>query len=874
MGKSFMFYAIFLAATVCLVGVSSEALAAAKKGSQNNKNANQKAAQQKKAAGNQNKQSQGQQNKKAASQNKNTGGNQKAAQQNQQKNQAGGNQEAAQNKPAANNNNAQSQDSSPPTYGEVVPFKGFSDLQIEGVYRSVVESLFFEKNYDILDREPTARTESLKTSQWFKKEVPGGQAELLVGFSTSATSPNKLTIWERVTGKGGAAQAKKDVTEIKAVATAAAKATQQTNKKFSPKELEVEFYQLSYISSQNALQMLSSLGFSTGKPKPQLTLNQLPMVWETPDSKLASVVSPTQQRARNPAMQEPTTSGRMNRLMILYHPARGKETTRLKKVLEEKVDVPARQVLIESMVVELTERARRELGVEWEWQDRVGEVSGGFTTEQGGDTPLTLSFDNYQGKTANQLMADLRALVKEDRAQVLSTPSVLTTNNAQARIQVIQQVPVLNQVITEVRNLVEVNVSWEDVGIMLNIKPRISNKGKHVTMQIRTEVSEAPEYLTVPTPEGARDVAPVIHRRNVETVARVDNNTPFIIGGLIRKDVSSVTDGIPVLRHIPVLGNLFQVTKDVTERREDIIVLTPRVIEPFGPKRPAQPMDSERFDFMDNRLFRNSYRIKAADVFDLGFIKENKEITSTLDTAREFVTKYPEYGESPPFDEVKKERLPGEKAVVVRMIYEIVKKLGLYERVQLDNLIYFEEATGEPAGYDVEFLKAKLEATGVMDDGDFPREYPRNVLVLEYDIARSKKMQQIAGTPVAKATVKKVESEDEMAKLWLEGNALQNYSRDRTTVVLGTEDHMVRLKTAILVREILNVNPGILSLQNFHVGRKIVIPQVEEQSDKIFLVDHNVSLYHFESEFYYAAFKNKLQRYLEGIRETLKRHGM
>ena len=89
----------------------------------------------------------------------------------------------------------------------------------------------------------------------------------------------------------------------------------------------------------------------------------------------------------------------------------------------------------------------------------------------------------------------------------------------------------------------------------------------------------------------------------------------------------------------------------------------------------------------------------------------------------------------------------------------------------------------------------------------------------------------------------------------------------------GLEDHLVRLKTAILVREILNVNPGLLSVENFSVGRRITIPQFEKDSDRIFLVDHNVSLYHFESEFYYAAFKNKLTKYVDGIRKVLQRYG-
>lgn len=773
-------------------------------------------------------------------------------------------------------NNQNQQEKQPQSSGQKVALKGLSRLQTQDVYRSVVQSVFFDLDYDMLQREDTARTESLDKFQWFQKVVDSGRKKvLLVGFATFATKPNRLVIWGQVTGGKAKDAPNPDVKKAVSEANAASKQVTQTNKKFAPRELDISTYQLSYISAKNALQTLATLGFNTSKPKKQVTLAQLPIVWQAPDSQPPTV--PT--GGDKTAMGGSTTSGQMNRLFILSHPESANEMNQLQKMLEDKIDVPARQVLIESMIVELTEEARRELGVQWDWSNRAGEVSGSFTTNSAtGNTPLELTFDEY-GTTGtggiDKLVADLRALVKQDRAEILSTPSVLTTNNSQARIQVIRQVPILNQVVTGFQSVTKINVEYKDVGVMLNIKPRISKDGKMVTMQIRTEVSEAPEFVTVPVrgTDQPRKVAPIIARREVETIARVDNNTPFIIGGLIRKESNQVNDGLPVLRNIPLLGHLFEVKRNVTERREDIIVLTPRVIQPFGPKRPAQPKDTERFDFMNNELFRNSYRIKAEDVFDLGFIRENPEITSTIKKARDFLTAHPEKSDQPPFDEVKKNRLPGEQAVVVRMIYEIVKKLDLYKRVQLDNLIYFQKAPDEPAGYDVEFLKGKLNGSGVMKDDHFPAEFPRKVLVLRYNLRPQGELKQITGTPVAEAEVKEVSSEDEMQELWRKGNSLEGYHRPQSTVVIGSRDHLVRLKTALLVREILNVNPALLSVENFSVGRRITIPQFEEESDRIFLVDHNVSLYHFESEFYYAAFKNKLTRYVEGIQEVLSQYG-
>ena len=760
-----------------------------------------------------------------------------------------------------------------PSAGLQVPLKGLSTTQTREVYHSVCQSVFFEQNYEIMQREETARAGSLDKYQWFQKPVKGGRTKtLLVGYTTFASKPNRLSIWGEITGGDGQPKPNPDTKKVQSAAKQAANDVTQTDKKFAPSELEIEPYQLSFINPAKALETLGSLGFTTGPPEGNIPLAQLPLVWKVAESPPPNVVGGKKNFSGD------TNSGRTNRVFILYHPMVSEEVNRLKSLLEQKVDVPARQVLIESMIVELREGARRELGVNWDWSEEIGEVSGSFQPTGEGTTPLNLTFDEY-GTTGsgniNELVADLRALVKEDRAELLSTPSVLTGNNSSARIRVIREEPVLNQVVTGYRRTTEINVDYKDVGVKLNIKPRISQDGNLVTMQIRTEVSEVPEYVTVPVAgsDQPRKVAPIVSTREVETVARVDNNTPFIIGGLIRTDTNTVTDGIPLLRSMPLLGPLFRVKTNEKERREDIIVLTPRVIEPYGPKRPAQPKDSEMFDFMENRLFRNSYRIKAEDVFDLGFVRGNEEIMSTIEQAREFATGHPEMAEDPPFDEVREQRLPGEQAIVVRMIYEIIQKLGLHNRIQLGNLIYFEKAEEEAAGYDVQFLKRKLDASGVTREGHFPGDFPRKVLVLRYERQPGQDTEQAARTPVAEAEVKVVASEQEMEQLWQEGNNLDGYTRNTSTMVIANRDHLKRLKTAILVREILNVNPALLSVQNFNVGRRITIPEIEEESDRIFLVDHNVSLYHYQTEFYYAAFKDKLKKYVEGIREVLSRYG-
>ena len=750
---------------------------------------------------------------------------------------------------------------------QTITLTGLSDMQSREVYQTAQQHAFFQLDYDALKRPVDDRTRHMEEHQYMQKTMPDGTKRiLLLGLNLYAAQHNELLIWGQTTKNGKVTAANPDMNAVTNVAKQAAENAGKMQKKFSPHELQLEFYQLSYTGSQQAVQVLQTLGYNVGQPKNAVTLNQLPLVWPAPQSNRASVA--TGKEGTTQPLKEPTEVAPMHRVAFLYHRSQGEQVLELKRLLDEKIDLPARQVLIESMVLEITEDGMRELGVEWNWRDRVGEVSGDFDPTQ--DEGLSLNFDDYRGKTSNILKARLKALIQEQQAEILSSPSVLALNNSQATIRVGRRVPLIRTLLPRGEFFAKVDIEFEKVGITLNIKPRVSQAGDMVAMQIQTEVSEVREWIT----HEDRRVAPVIATRNVQTLAHVKNNTPFIIGGLIRNESRNQWNRLPVLSAIPVLGGLFQKRSTTNEKREDIIVLTPRVLEPLGPNRPILPKDTKRFDFMNNKLFRNSYRLKSEDVFDLGFIKENEQIQSTFARAREFANEHPDVSGKPPFDALGQSMLPGEDAVVIRMLYEIVKKLELYERVKLENLIYFQEDPEKPAGFDVEFLEGKLHD---IEAGEpfFENSYPKKVLVLRYDLKPGSELTQITETPVAEMEVKTVQNRDEVEELWQQENRIpeDNYHADQAVLVLDSRDDIVRLKTAILVREIINVNDAILSVKNFRVGRKIVIPQLQKANERIFLIDHNVARYHYMTEFYYSAFRNKLKRYYDGLREIFRAHG-
>ncbi|MCK4375898.1 MAG: type II secretion system protein GspD, partial [Candidatus Brocadiae bacterium] len=398
-----------------------------------------------------------------------------------------------------------------------------------------------------------------------------------------------------------------DLEALAAAVRQAAQKPQESPRKFSVRELLYETYELSCIDMKSCVQILGMLGYTTTPPSGEVDIGQLPAAFEMPFEAGSPTVGRSELKAEKAALTDETLSAPQHRLMILYHSSQTEEVGKLKDLLVETIDVPDRQVLIEGMIIELTEDDLKELGAEWELFGKDWlKIS--FLGD-GDKVPFILSYDpefTPAAALADRVRTTIRMVIQEGKAEILSSPSVLVLNNRNARIKVVRETPIIKTSIT--RDIQSVDVRFEQVGIVLNIKPRISHDDSSVTMQIIAEVSEIPEGETIIV-QGT-EVAPVIDRRIVETIARVHNNTPFIIGGLIRNEKTRTMDRIPILSRIPILGVLFRKSVTTREKREVIIVLTPRVITPAGTQRPVLPKDADRFDFLNNRLFRNTYRVK------------------------------------------------------------------------------------------------------------------------------------------------------------------------------------------------------------------------------------------------------------------------
>lgn len=158
-------------------------------------------------------------------------------------------------------------------------------------------------------------------------------------------------------------------------------------------------------------------------------------------------------------------------------------------------------------------------------------------------------------------------------ANVLSAPQILTLDNEEAEILVGQNVPFIVSQSTSSANLENRfnQIDRQDVGITLRIRPQIASQDL-VNLKVFLEVSSV-----VPGTD-SNTQGPTTNVRTLDSTISAKNGQMIVIGGLITDDVSGSSDGIPYLRDIPVLGQLFGGSTDRKEKRNLLLFITPKVL--------------------------------------------------------------------------------------------------------------------------------------------------------------------------------------------------------------------------------------------------------------------------------------------------------
>ncbi|MFL6600214.1 MAG: type II secretion system secretin GspD [Steroidobacteraceae bacterium] len=292
-------------------------------------------------------------------------------------------------------------------------------------------------------------------------------------------------------------------------------------------------------------------------------------------------------------------SAENNSLLILASPS---EFAVVDAALK-KLDVLPIEVLIEASIAEVTLTDDLRYGLQWSYKAKEGTAT--YSESNGNVSPQFPGLSFLY--TAKSISAVLNAMESLTKVRVLSAPKLVVLNNHEADLQVGDQVPIVTQaaVSTVGQNSPIVNsVDLKDTGVILKVIPRANTSGR-VLLEVTQEVSDV-----VPTTTSSIN-SPTIQQRKFTSVVAVRDGETIALGGLIRDSQSRGGSGIPILRRIPVLGNLFGSDAHNSTRTELVVLITPHVIRTADESEDV--MDELRRQFQGLRRLVPQWQSPGAD---------------------------------------------------------------------------------------------------------------------------------------------------------------------------------------------------------------------------------------------------------------------
>lgn len=251
------------------------------------------------------------------------------------------------------------------------------------------------------------------------------------------------------------------------------------------------------------------------------------------------------------------------------------------KNIIRQLDIVRGQVWIEIKLYELSLTDNTELGLEWLWKEEKHLGKAGWTGEFGTAFQLGSEGIGFTYKMFNNnLTALIHTLMRENRVNVLSMPSILTRDNQRAELSKGKDIPYLQGARTDQSGNIIYDYDFlQDVGINITITPHIAKtralkEGEKRTIGLditRLNISNFLEYTDFN--------APITSDSNVTTYVDVEDGETIFIGGMISKENKKITHQIPILGSIPFLGRLFKKTETIEDKTTLLIEITPHIID-------------------------------------------------------------------------------------------------------------------------------------------------------------------------------------------------------------------------------------------------------------------------------------------------------
>ena len=303
------------------------------------------------------------------------------------------------------------------------------------------------------------------------------------------------------------------------------------------------------------------------------------------------------------------------------------------------LDVRRQQVLVEAIIVEISDTAAQQLGVQLflaglrgsnipfavtnysNITPNLGTIAGAIaarelggttttvttgtgstttTTSNGGSDLIDAAARELAGinggvagaaiRTGNAIFgAIVNAVRSDNQSNILSTPSIMTLDNQEARILVGQEIPITTgEALSDNFDNAFRTVQRQNVGITLEVRPQI-NAGGTIKLDLRQEVSS----IAGPVSNDFQDL--ILNKRELETTITVDDGEIVGIGGLLDDNERRTLERVPVLGDIPIIGNLFRSRGRARGRTNLMVFIRPTILRSA---EDAREMSARRYDFV------------------------------------------------------------------------------------------------------------------------------------------------------------------------------------------------------------------------------------------------------------------------------------
>ncbi|MBC7564527.1 MAG: type II secretion system secretin GspD, partial [Gemmatimonadaceae bacterium] len=276
----------------------------------------------------------------------------------------------------------------------------------------------------------------------------------------------------------------------------------------------------------------------------------------------------------------------------------------------ERLDARRAQVFVESLIAEVNADKAAEFGIQWQNvfgtanSSKIGVIGTNFTVgganilslQQGTAAPSSgINLGVLRNVNGTYVLATLaRFLQTNGDGNILSTPTLLTLDNEEAKIVIGQNVPFVTGQYTNSNGGTNGSVNpfqtieRKDVGLTLRVKPQISENGT-VKMQIFQEVSSV-QASSINSATGL-----ITNKRSIESNVLVDDGAIVVLGGLLSDEFSDNQEKVPVLGDVPLFGNLFRSETRSRKKTNLMVFLRPVVVRDSAQ---SDALSLDRYDLM------------------------------------------------------------------------------------------------------------------------------------------------------------------------------------------------------------------------------------------------------------------------------------